>query len=91
MKRTNLATLFLLGAIMLTGCFSIARYQANVRPDTVSASPTLKGKYRLARILLNTTSGDATYNSLLASLRTAHKALAAQIEPKVYEYGFLKG
>jgi len=35
-------------------------------------------------------SDDATYNALLAALRTAHKALAAQIEPKVYEYGFLK-
>ena len=54
MKRTNLTMLFLLGAIMLTGCFSIARYQANVRPDTVSTSPALKGKYRLERILLNT-------------------------------------
>ena len=31
----------------------------------------------------------ATYNRLLANLRTAMKALAANIEPKVYEYGFL--
>lgn len=33
---------------------------------------------------------DATYNSLLATLRAAHKALASEIELKVYEYGFLK-
>ena len=39
---------------------------------------------------MNATSTDATYSALLANLRSAHKALAAQIEPKVYEYGFLK-
>ena len=39
---------------------------------------------------MNPTSSDATYNTLLANLRSAHKALAAQIVPKVYEYGFLR-
>ena len=39
---------------------------------------------------MNAKSNDATYNALLAALRTAHKALAVQIEPKVYDYGFLK-
>ena len=39
---------------------------------------------------MNATSSDATYNALLANLRAAHKTLAAQIAPKVYEYGFLK-
>ena len=39
---------------------------------------------------MNATSADETYNTLLAALRTAHKALAAQIAPKVFEYGFLK-
>ena len=39
---------------------------------------------------MNATSADETYNKLLAALRAAHKALAAQITPKVYEYGFLK-
>ena len=39
---------------------------------------------------MNAKSSDATYNTLISALRTAHKALAAQIEPKVYEYGFLK-
>ncbi len=39
---------------------------------------------------MNAKSSDATYNELISALRTAHKALAAQIAPKVYEYGFLK-
>ncbi len=39
---------------------------------------------------MNVTSPDATYNALLANLRAAHKTLAAQIAPKVYEYGFLR-
>ena len=39
---------------------------------------------------MNATSSDATYNALLANLRAAHKNLAAQIAPKLYEYGFLK-
>ncbi len=39
---------------------------------------------------MNAKSDDATYNALLATLRAAHKKLAAQIEPKVYAYGFLK-
>ena len=39
---------------------------------------------------MNATSSDETYNALLANLRAAHKALAARIAPKVYEYGFLK-
>lgn len=39
---------------------------------------------------MNSTSEDTTYNTLLANLRQAMKALAAHIEPKVYEYGFLK-
>ena len=46
---------------------------------------TVSGKEQM-----NATSSDATYNALLANLRAAHKTLAAQIAPKVYEYGFLK-
>ena len=44
-----------------------------------------KGKEKM-----NSTSGDLRYNELLAGLRQAMKKLAAKIEPKVYEYGFLK-
>lgn len=39
---------------------------------------------------LNTKATDAHFNKLDANLRTALKALAIQIQPKVYEYGFLK-
>lgn len=39
---------------------------------------------------MNPTSGDETYNELMADLRAALKALAGQIKPKVYEHGFLK-
>ncbi|MDR0550646.1 MAG: hypothetical protein LBG72_01365 [Spirochaetaceae bacterium] len=40
---------------------------------------------------MNPKSADETYNTLLAELRAAQKALAQQIAPKIYEYGFLKG
>jgi hypothetical protein len=39
---------------------------------------------------MNNTSDDETYNELIANLRAALKTLAKKIEPKVYEYGFLK-
>ena len=39
---------------------------------------------------MNSESSDARYTELLANLRAAMKQLAARIEPKVYEYGFLK-
>ena len=42
------------------------------------------------KVQMNSTSEDATYNTLLANLRQAMKGLAAHIEPKIYEYGFLK-
>jgi hypothetical protein len=39
---------------------------------------------------MNTKSEDEEYNGLVKSLRDTLKILAAQIEPKVYKYGFLK-
>ena len=39
---------------------------------------------------MNTKSEDKKYNELVNNLRTAIKLLADKIEPKVYEYGFLK-
>ena len=44
-----------------------------------------KGKEKM-----NSTSGDESYNELLADLKQTMKKLAAKIAPKVYEYGFLK-
>ena len=45
---------------------------------------------RNAQGKMNNKSTDETYNDLIADLRLALKTLAAKIEPKVYEYGFLK-
>lgn len=39
---------------------------------------------------MNTGSQDEHYNHLMAELRQRLKILAQKIEPKVYEYGFLK-
>ncbi len=39
---------------------------------------------------MNHTSTDADYNALIATLRQNLKELAKKIEPKIYEYGFLK-
>jgi len=39
---------------------------------------------------MNSESSDARYTQLITTLRRKLKTLAAQIEPKVYQYGFLK-
>lgn len=39
---------------------------------------------------MNPNSDDETYNNLIGALRDKLKILAKKIEPKVYEYGFLK-
>ena len=39
---------------------------------------------------MNNSSTDEKYNALIADLRNKQKILAKKIEPKVYEYGFLK-
>jgi hypothetical protein len=43
------------------------------------------------KVKMNSESPDATYTALLANLRAVMKNLTKRIEPKVYEYGFLKG
>jgi hypothetical protein len=40
---------------------------------------------------MNNKSDDETYNELIGDLREKLKILAKKIEPKVYEYGFLRG
>jgi hypothetical protein len=40
---------------------------------------------------MNNKSNDETYNELIGDLREKLKILARKIEPKVYEYGFLRG
>ena len=46
---------------------------------------------RNAQGKMNNKSDDDKYNELIGDLRSALKELAQKIEPKVYEYGFLKG
>jgi hypothetical protein len=45
---------------------------------------------RNANGTMNVTSADETYNTLIKNLRKALKTLSQKIEPKVYEYGFLR-
>lgn len=42
------------------------------------------------KVQMNADSADEHYNCLVKALRQAVRALAQKIEPKVYEYGFLK-
>lgn len=42
------------------------------------------------KLQMNTESKDKTYTALIADLRQKQKELAKHIEPKIYEYGFLK-
>jgi hypothetical protein len=45
---------------------------------------------RKASGTMSTKSTDETYNALIKDLREKQKMLAAKIEPKVSEYGFLR-
>jgi hypothetical protein len=47
-----------------------------------------QGKSEIGR--MNNKSENETYNILLNELRQALDRLAEKIEPKIYEYGFLK-
>ncbi len=38
---------------------------------------------------MNSDSSDAVYSELLDAFKQAYRNLSAQIEPKIYEYGFL--
>ena len=57
----------------------------DIRLHFQGSTKDAKGKERM-----NSDSSDAKYTELLANLRAAMKQLARRIEPKVYEYGFLK-
>ena len=61
----------------------------NQQVQSFRAFPSPQSLYSVARGLLMTSS-KATYTSLIANLRQKQKELARKIEPKVYEYGFLK-
>ena len=58
----------------------------DIRMHFQGTKTTAKGK-----VQMNPDSNDATYTVLIKSLRERMAELAKRIEPKVYEYGFLKG
>lgn len=60
--------------------------------DPNAALYDIKARFqgRDAKGRMNSKSEDGEYNRLMAALRETLKALTAQIEPKVYEHGFLK-
>jgi len=62
--------------------------KANVNASLYDIREHFQG--RNANGKMNNKSNDEIYNALIADLRLALKTLAAKIEPKVYEYGFLK-
>jgi hypothetical protein len=62
--------------------------QTNVNASLYDIREHFQG--RNANGKMNNKSDDETYNALIADLRSALKVLAKKIEPKVYQYGFLK-
>ena len=60
----------------------------NVNASLYDIKAYFKGRDDKGR--MNATSNDEHFNALMDDLRVALKALAKEIEVKVYEYGFLK-
>jgi hypothetical protein len=65
-----------------------SRKKANVNASLYDIREYFQGRNASGK--MNNKSDDETYNALIANLRSALKTLAQKIEPKVYEYGFLK-
>ena len=65
--------------------FTKASSNYDIRKFFQGVKVDAKGKEKM-----NATSGDLVYNELLAGLKQAIKKLSAKIQPKVYEYGFLR-
>jgi hypothetical protein len=80
------------------------RYYHSQNTPSASVHPSTRGEYnanasfydirehfqgRDAKGKMNSTCDDERYNQLITDLRFVMKLLAKQIEPKIYEYGFL--
>ena len=65
-----------------------AQPKCNVNASLYDIKEHFQGRNEKGK--MNNKSEDETYNVLIADLRLALKTLAAKIEPKVYEYEFLK-
>jgi len=67
---------------------SLSRNDYNVNASLYDIREYFQGRNDKGR--MNSKSDDATYNQLIAELRSKLAVLADKIKPKVYEYGFLK-
>jgi hypothetical protein len=65
-----------------------AQPKCNVNASLYDIREYFQGRNEVGK--MNNKSEDETYNGLIADLRLASKTLAEKIEPKVFEYGFLK-
>lgn len=68
--------------------YYLSRLDANLNASYYEIREHFQGRNNAGR--MNATSFDPRYTELIAALRAAHRALGAAIEPKVYEYGFLR-
>ena len=67
---------------------SAAKSKYNVNASLYDIKEYFQGRNDKGK--MNNSSADERYNELIGNLRSALKDLAKQIEPKVYEYGFLR-
>jgi len=65
-----------------------AQPKCNVNASLYDIREHFKGRNEQGK--MNNKSEDATYMELITALRGKLKKLQKKIEPKVYEYGFLK-
>jgi hypothetical protein len=65
-----------------------AQSKCNVNASLYDIREYFQGRNEKGK--MNNKSDNETYNELIANLRSTLKTLSAKIEPKVYEYGFLK-
>jgi hypothetical protein len=65
-----------------------AQKKCNVNASFYDIREHFQGRNDKGR--MNPTSDDAKYNELIGELRERLKVLAKKIEPKIYEYGFLR-
>ena len=56
----------------------------------ITTSDFISKELKPGKEQMNTESTDTTYTTLNNTLRQAMRQLASHIEPKVYQYGFLK-
>ena len=68
--------------------YYLAQSKCNVNASLYDIREYFQGRNDKGK--MNNKSDDETYNELIGNLRTALKTLAKKIEPKVYEYGFLR-